>query len=265
MSLVYQNSLIIGSTKVGSIKPDANGYREVVLGAFNCNNSGGAYYPLEPVKNLLLSSSSLMRRLKDRALRSEYGHPRRNGMSPVEFLSRVLDINEQSVCNHILKLELDEERIIDKETNQKVAAIIGWITPSGPYGEALEKQFANPEENVCYSIRSITNDSTNSQGQLIKSIKEIVTWDYVNEPGIKYAKKYYSPSLESIMSEPSDNTMDYTIFNEATILAARDYSNSIGIGNESMNSMFDDLLTKGQVTTPYGTFYKKTASARWKA
>ena len=70
MSLVYQNSTIIGTTKVGSIKPDANGYREVVLGAFNCNNSGGAFYPLEPVKNLLVSSSSLMRRLKDRAIRS---------------------------------------------------------------------------------------------------------------------------------------------------------------------------------------------------
>lgn len=264
MSLVYQNSTIIGTTKVGSIKPDANGYREVVLGAFNCNNSGGAFYPLEPVKNLLVSSSSLMRRLKDRALRSEYGHPRRNQMSPVEFLSRVLDIHEQSTCNHILKLELDEERVIDKDTNQKVSAIIGWITPSGPYGNALEKQFENPEENVCFSIRSITNDSTNSQGQLVKAIKEIVTWDYVNEPGIKYAKKYYSPALESIMNEISDDPIDYTIFNEETILAAKEYSRSMGIGTESMDSMFDQLLTKGQVATPYGTLYKKTSSSRWR-
>lgn len=263
MSLVYQNSLIIGSTKVGSIRPDANGYREVVLGAFNCNNSGGAFYPLEPVKNLLLSNSTLMRRLKDRALRSEYGHPRRNNMSPVEFLTRVLDIHEQSTCNHILKLELDEQRIVDKETNQKVAAIIGWIAPSGPYGDALERQFDNPEENVCYSIRSITNDATNAQGQLVKSIKEIVTWDYVNEPGIVYAKKSYSPALESIMSEPSNDSIDYTMFSEETIVAAREYSKTMGIGTESMDSMFDQLLTKGQVTTPYGTFYKKTASARW--
>lgn len=265
MSLVYQNSLIIGTTKVGTIRPDANGYREVVLGAFNCNNSGGAYYPLEPVKNLMLSSSSLMRRVKDRALRSEYGHPRRNGMSPVEFLTRVLDINEQSTCCHILKLELDENRIKDQNTGNKVAAIIGWILPSGPYGETLAKQFENPEENVCYSIRSITNDAMNAQGQLVKSIKEIVTWDYVNEPGIEYAKKRYSPSLESIMNQPSDDPIDYTIFNEQTILEAREYSRCAGIGNESMDSMFDQLLTTGQVTTPHGTFYKKTASSRWRA
>ena len=265
MSLVYQNSLIVGTTKVGSIRPDANGYREVVLGAFNCKNSGGAYYPLEPVKNLLMSNSTLMRRLKDRALRSEYGHPRRESMSPMEFLVRVMDIFEKSTCCHILKLELDEQRIVDRETNQKVSGIIGWIAPSGPCGDALEKQFDNPEENVCFSIRSITNDSTNMQGQLVKTIKEIITWDYVNEPGIIYAKKSYSPALESIMNEPSPHDIDYTLFNEETILAARDYTAERGIGNESTAAMFDQLLTKGQVTTPYGTFYKKTSSARWTA
>lgn len=270
MSLVYQNSMILGTTKVGSIRPDANGYREIVLGALNCTNSGGAWYPLEPVKQMMVRSSTLMRRVSERALRSEYGHPRRNNMSPMEFLARVMDIHEQSTCNHILKIELDEQRIIDKDTNQKVAAIIGWVLPSGPYGAALEKQFDNPEENVCYSIRSITNDSTNAQGQLVKTIKEIVTWDYVNEPGIRFAKKHYSPALESIMGEgvmdtESDNPLDYTLFSEATILAAKEYTKTLGIGTESLDSMFDKLLTKGQVTTPYGTFYKKTSSSRWKA
>ena len=271
MSLVYQNSLIIGTTKIGKVKPDANGYRELVLGAFNCDNSAGAHYPLEPVKNMLVKSSSLMRRISDRALRSEYGHPRRNNMSPVEFLARVMDISEQCVCNHILKIDLDEERIVDETTGKKVAAIIGWVLPSGPYGPALDKQFDNPEENVCYSIRSITNDATNAQGQLVKTIKEIITWDYVNEPGIRFAKKRYSPALESLhfddepaMTNISDDVMDYTIFSEATILAAKAYTKTMGVGNESMDSMFDQLLSHGQVTTPYGTFYKKTSSSRWR-
>lgn len=265
MSFVYQNSMIIGSTRCGSIRPDANGYREVVLGAMNVSNSGGAYYPLEPVKNLMLSNSSLMRRLNDRALRSEYGHPRRNGMSPIEFLTRVLDIHEPSVCNHISKIELDEERILDKDTGVKVAAVIGLIIPCGPYGNVLEKQFDNPEENVCYSIRSITNDTVDVTGRVTKIIKEIVTWDYVNEPGIQYAKKTYSPSLESIMSHGEQESFDYTVFTEETIVAARNYSRVMGVSTESMSSMFDELLTKGSVATPYGTFYKKSSSSRWRA
>lgn len=252
----------MGTTKVGTIKKDANGYREVILGAVNVENSARAFYPLEPIKDLLLDSSDLIRRMNDRALRSEYGHPRRDSMSPVQFLARVLDIREQLTCNHIAKIELDEKRVIDKETNQTIAAIVGWIYPSGPYGEVLEKQFENPEENVCYSIRSITTDRYDATGRLIKELKQIVTWDYVNEPGIKYAKKYYSPSLESRESGLNLET-DIAIFDEETIIAAREYSKQVGISTESSLNMFDELLTKGRVTTPYGTYYKKVSSSRW--
>lgn len=260
MSIVYQNNVLIGTTKIGNIKPDANGYYEVVLGAFNVHNSGGAWYPLEPVKNLLLSSSNLMRRVKDRALRSEYGHPRKDSMTPAEFLARVMDIREQCTCNHIMKIELDEERVADKESGKKIAAIVGMIYPSGPYGEVLDRQFKNPEESVSYSIRSITNDRFDSTGTLIKEIKEIVTWDYVNEPGISYAKKGFSPALESHQSRTD---MDYVVFDEKTILEARQIVKQNGISTESTDYLFDQLLQKGSVTTPYGTFYKKTASSRW--
>lgn len=263
MSIVYQNNILIGTTKVGTIKPDANGYREVVLGAFNVYNSGGAYYPIEPFKNLLLSSSNLMRRIKDRALRSEYGHPRKGSMTQVEFLARVLDILEEKTCCHIMGIELDENRVKDKETGQSIHAIVGKVFPSGPHGLVLEKQFNNPEESVSFSIRSITNDRIDSSGVLIKEIKEVVTWDYVNEPGISYAKKGYSPSVESFDVNATEKDLDYVVFDEATILQAREYVKSHGIGNESNLALFDKLLTKGEVTTPYGTFYKKRSSSRW--
>lgn len=259
MTIVYQSNVLIGTTKIGSIKPDANGYYEMVLGAFDVHNSGGAFYPLEPFKNLLLSSSNLVRRIKDRALRSEYGHPRKDSLTPAEFLARVLDIREQLTCNHIMSIDLDENRVIDKETNKKIHAVVGLIYPSGPYGEVLTKQLQNPEESVSFSIRSITNDRYDSTGTLIKEIKEVVTWDYVNEPGISYAKKGYSPALES----HGTNDLDYVVFDEETILEARRIVKSNGVGTESIDTMFDTLLTKGQVTTPYGTFYKKRASSRW--
>lgn len=260
MSLVYQNSIIVGTTPVGKISKDGNGYREVILGAFNVDNASGAHYPLEPVKSLLLSSSDLMRRLHSRALRSEYGHPRRENMSPVQFLARVMDINEQCTCAHINKIELDEKRVTDKDSGKTIAAIVGWVTPSGPYGPALEKQFENPEENVCFSIRSITNDYLDYSGKLIKEIKQIVTWDYVNEPGIRYANKSYSPSLESIEAE----MFETCVFDEETILQAREYARVIGISTESSEQLYDTLLRDSKVATPYGTFYKKTTSARWR-
>lgn len=261
MSIVYQNNVVVGTTQIGTIKPDANGYYEVILGAFNINNSGGAYYPLEPVKDLLLSSSNLMRRIKDRALRSEYGHPRKGAMRPAEFLARVMDILEENTCNHIMKIELDEKRVVDPNTNSTAAVIVGWVYPSGPRGPVLEKQFANPHESVSYSIRSITNDHFNASGTLIKEIKEIVTWDYVNEPGIHLAKKGFSPALEGYAQTYKD--IDYCVFDESTILEARAISRQSGIGNESSEKMFDTLLRHGVVDTPYGKMYKARPSAAW--
>lgn len=261
MSIVYQNNILIGTTEIGKIKADANGYYEVVLGAFDITNSSGAYYPLEPVKNLLLSSSNLMRRIKDRALRSEYGHPRKDNMRPAEFLARVMDIFEPNTCCHIMKIELDEERIIDPDTNKTAAVIVGWVYPSGPHGPVLEKQFANPHESVSFSIRSITNDHFNASGTLIKEIKEIVTWDYVNEPGIHLAKKGFSPSLEDYQTNCSKK--EYYIFDEQTILEARNITRQNGIGNESTETAFDILLKHGVIDTPHGQVYKSRPSAAW--
>ena len=138
-NLVYKNTTLVGSTKTGNLTPDANGYYELVLGAFDYHNSKGDFYTLEPFKKLLVSSSSLMRRINRGALRSEYGHPRLDpSMGKRGMIMRVLDIHEDKVCAHIKSIELDESRIINN--GSKVAAVIGMVKPSGPFGDALAQQ-----------------------------------------------------------------------------------------------------------------------------
>lgn len=227
-NLVYQNTTLVGSTKTGLLKPDANGYYELVLGAFNYHNSAGAFYTLDPLKELLVSSSDLMRRIKRGALRSEYGHPRFNSqMSQRDIILRVLDIMEDRTCAHIKSIQLDEERVISG--GEKVAAIIGMVKPSGPMDDVLDKQLQNPDENVCFSIRSLTDD-TRVNGKLIKAVKEIVTWDYVNEPGIDVASKYHAPSLESFH------------FNNDDLIAANKKASQMGVGMESAQEILAHLI-----------------------
>lgn len=227
-NIVYQNTTLVGSTKTGVLKPDANGYYELILGAFNYHNSAGAYYTLEPLKVLLQSSSSLMRRVQRGALRSEYGHPRfTSNMSKRDIILRVLDIMEDRTCAHIKSIQLDEERVINN--GQKVAAIIGMVKPSGPMGDALAQQLANPDENVCFSVRSLTDD-TQVHGKLYKAVQEIVTWDYVNEPGIDVATKYHAPGLESFHFDRED------------LLAAEMKASKFGVGMESAQEILSHLI-----------------------
>ena len=191
---------LVGTNKAGNLKPNAEGYYTVVLGALDIYNSGGAYYPLAPAKQLFKESSSLMRRIASGSLRGEYGHPRMQpGQSMRDFVTRVMDIHEQNVCCHIRAVHIDYTSVRG-EDGRPVIAIIGEVRPSGPYGKALKDALENPSENVCFSIRSLTNDISQN-GRLEKHLKTVVTWDYVNEPGISVAKKWHSPALESYEEE----------------------------------------------------------------
>lgn len=194
---------LMGTNKAGVLKPDENGYYTVVLGALDVYNSAGDFYPFESAKELFKESSSLMRRIKNGACRAEYGHPKKlPGMTDREFLSRILTIHEDKVCCHIKEVTMDYSNVKGAD-GKPVIAVIGKIKPSGPYGQILKEQLENKEENVCFSIRSLTKDVFDGRVNR-KNLMQVICWDYVNEPGISVANKYQSPALESVNDE------DYT-------------------------------------------------------
>ena len=91
----YQCTALMGTNKKGSLKCDADGYYNVVLGALDYYNSSGAFYAYEPAKKLFDQSSTLQRRITKGVLRGECGHPKfQPGQSKKDFMMRVLSIEE---------------------------------------------------------------------------------------------------------------------------------------------------------------------------
>lgn len=237
---------LVGVNKVGTLKKTAEGYYPMVVGALNVFNSGGQYYPLNGSKELFEESSSLQRRVKRAALRGEYGHPkpgprsldpREQKMRDQEFARRNLSIYEENVCCHHMKLWLDYDAVKDAKGNP-VVVIMSLVAPNGPLGHVLEKQLQNPNENVCFSIRSFT-DNRLRFGIEERTLKEVVTFDYVNEPGISHAEKYLSPSLENhndFEMSMSRDTLEKAIFsnrpdgisNESVIVSGEALFNAMG-------------------------------------
>lgn len=227
---------LIGTNKAGILKPNADGYYTMVLGALEYPNSTGAVYPYgESAKQLFKESSSFIRRINDGALRGECGHPRQQpGQSRQEFIGRVLDIYEPNVSHHIRRVWLDYDSVKDKN-GRRVLAVMGEVKPCGPMGPALKASLDNPSENVCFSIRSLTTDQVVG-GTLYKHLKTIVTWDLVNEPGLVVAKKWLSPSLEqyeeSVMITP------------AHLNALRKYQTTMGVSMESSGGVSAEQALK---------------------
>jgi hypothetical protein len=198
--VLFSCSTLAGTGKKGVLNKDEDGYYTMPIGGLNVFNSIGDFYTYEDAKDLFQSSSIFMRRVKSGALKGEYGHPsQEQGQTYEKFAERVLTINEKNTCVHFSEIWLDFDNVRDKD-GKKVIAIMGKLAPSGPKGDALARSLENPKEDVCFSIRSFTRD-TYVGGIKHRAIKEIVTWDYVNEPGINFARKYSAPALESLTEQ----------------------------------------------------------------
>ncbi len=197
MTVRFTCTSLKGTSLKGILPPDENGYRLMPIGGLNILNSAGQYYTAEGAKELFLTSSAFQRRVRSGKLRSELGHPvQQPGQSNDSYLQRVMTIYEPNVCAHIASVELDFDNFRGPEG--PIVAIMGRVIPSGPHAAALERSFNNPEENVCFSIRAFTKDYQSNR-MTHRILKNIITFDYVNEPGIRIAEKYQSPALESLV------------------------------------------------------------------
>lgn len=249
-SVRFACTVLAGTNKAGILPAKSDGYYSMVVGGLNMLNSAGQWYAYEGAKELFEQSSQFQRRVKRGALRGEVGHPRQEaGQSFDDYVSRILEIRETNVCVHFKEIYLDFNRMKDA-SGKPVIAIMADLAPSGPYGEALDKALKNKHENVCFSIRSFTKDFYN-KGVYTRELKNIVTFDWVNEPGISIANKYQAPSLESYSEAVTETQVKRAVENIS----------QTSIGNESSIAIAKELLDAMGWDLPRGV---TPAFASWK-
>ena len=226
------------------IKKDDKGYYFITLGAFNAYNRSGAFYLMDGVRDLVENkSSSLNRRIRDGYLKGEAGHPNyETGMSKVEFYERNLKIEQTRISHHIRDIVFtDTKTPCGMPGKGNIVLVQAWLKPDGPMGDALKKSLDDPEQNVAFSIRCFTKDEM-VNGTVIKQVVQIVTWDWVVEPGMKMANKFDTLNLESLDFSP------------ISLRSLREYNNELSISTESadINVMLDDIernITKHDINT----------------
>ena len=198
-SVKFAATKLSSAGKKGILTPDENGYYTMCIGALNVFNSAGAYYTLEGAKTLFEKSSVFMRRIANGNMKGEFGHPKKTpGMTMDDYVNRIHIIEETNVCCHFKEIWLDENygKNNPQLKNAQLVGIMAKVKPSGPKGQALKESFENPDENVNFSIRSLSNDYY-ERGQLYKVVKSIICFDAVTEPGLSMANKWDNPALES--------------------------------------------------------------------
>lgn len=235
--------------KKGIVTPDADGYYTMVIGGLNVFNSAGEYYTLNQAKELFEQSSLFMRRVKAGVLKGELGHPRKQpGQSDEDYVRRVLDIDEKNIAAHFSDVWLDFNNVKDKD-GRTVVAIMAKVRPSGPHAAVLQASLDNPKEDTCFSIRAFTEDRY-SGGVKNRALTSIVTFDFVLESGIHFARKYYNPSLESL--EEQTFTIDS--------LKQAHTSTKTDPAMESFNGRIEEIIRTAEKRNPSPT---KSAFLNW--
>lgn len=200
--IIYSASALKVPGKKGILTPDANGYYTVCLGAIGASNRTGLNYPLQTNRHHFEGNSIFMEAIRNGSVYAENGHPKPNpGESPAAFISRASYVSEDRTCAHIGQIWLDDKHLAKEFPG--AMCIFGKVKPYGELKHVVEEAFANGMQNACFSIRCLKNDYI-SGGKRCRDMKEVITFDFVNDPGMAHARKQYSPGFESVETINTD-------------------------------------------------------------
>lgn len=237
--------------KVGLLKKNEKGeYLDIVFGALEFRNSTGSTYSLESGEDLLRPGSLFSDMLTSGQAKGEYWHPKREaGWTDEQWFQRIMYCEEKYTSHLHTSMWID--MIKPHGYDRKIPAFIGNLLPTGPYGDTLEKQLDTPQDNVSFSIRSITDDIKLSDGTFYKKILAASGFDHVTRPGIKIASKANAISLENASSAISLTDM----------IHFADNVNSDGVGFEA-RQQFKKVIH--DISRQYETKVFVPASSTWK-
>lgn len=236
MQVLFSNSL----NKIGNNKVEKreDGAYKIILGALNAFNVHSEFYLTDGVKNLLSSGGyhSLASKLKRGLLKGEANHPfKLPGMTDSEFVNRNLIVDNALASHHILEVLLEETNEVEAN-NAKVVLIWGWIKPTdNEHGRALRASLEDEDVNVAFSIRCFSV-LRNINGLASRYITNIVTWDWVDNPGIARAVK---PAT----SKSSLTTENASLGNEKDIVITKDMIDELKDKNSSVTTENSDAVS----------------------
>lgn len=237
----YEGTVLNGTGKAGKLRCDPDGYYDVILGGFNVRNTREALWPWDTSAQFFQPGSTLHKRVNAMQLYGEWGHPdKQPGQSEKEFLTRVLNVKEDNVSHHIKEYTIEESYKFPGENGGPAVIIYGRVKPFGPRGEILAESLESETQNTAFSIRTLTRDQFDRMQRPIKRIVAMVTWDAVLSPGIAFATKANSPSLESDIVElcSADDVIKY--YNE---IKRSSVSFESGFIEEQFKSLISELRT----------------------
>jgi len=195
----------------GVIEPNDKGEYKIIVGGLNIYSGNGFYYKHTPKVEKILTGGVFKMRIDAGKVKSEDGHPNfAIYTSAVQATNRMNEIDESNTLAAIVNIDVVKSNQKDPIFGNTIYYIVATMVPEGPHKDKLIALFADPNRDLCFSVRSFS-DKTKVNGIIVKEQRAFVTWDRVDAPGHAIAKKSFTndvsmdiESLEEITYTEAD-------------------------------------------------------------
>lgn len=191
MSVISLASVALAgvNTKKDEIKRDGE-YYFVCVGGLNIFNSSGGFYDAAPSLPVFDEAAAFNRKVLAGAIYGEDRHPLKEPwMTDEDFYQRNERVEEDRRALFVREIKvIKTDRICN---NLPVYEIWAWLKPFGVMGDQLKSALDDPHQNVCFSIRAWCLEKK-VNGVTYYAVDEPLFFDWVQEPGIAIANKFYA-------------------------------------------------------------------------
>lgn len=184
------------------VKPNSDGvYCNVPVAVVGLPSRNRAVYDMQSTLAAMSDPSTrFYKNLAEGNLEGEWGHPRlppiMTKQDKMNAVMRTIQIDRTMVSHYFTRIRTEQSR------DGQYVIVYADVVPFGPFGKFLEESFADSKRNTCFSLRSLTSDPTPMpDGNVMKKMKLLVTFDAVDGPGFEMAGKRYMTSNESFSIE----------------------------------------------------------------
>ena len=237
---------------------DSDGYYTVNLGGINVFNTRKEFYRHQNPDQLFSDpqggNNLFYKRLTSGYLIGEANHPSyTKGMSNLDWYSRNIKLAIENAAFHIKEIILNPiSGVAPIPDSGRPVRVLGKIKPSGKHGAGLESMLQNPNQNVAFSVRCITDNKV-INGYVVKDVISIITYDWVDAPGIPECNKW-----STIAREDNDLTLiklDDLLNNKEFVKEAE-----LALENDDEKQFHRDLVKKIKTITRHNN---KSFLDRW--
>jgi len=226
---------------VKALKPDSSGFYRglpvLVLGkgSRNCD------YEVESLKESIFGlESNFRKRVEECNCEGEQGHPFFSGPPEAQF-ARLFFIDKTRTSHNIFNV-----RPVKMDSGDTL--VVMDVKPSGPYYDSMKRSLEDPDINTAFSMRVFCFPPTQqSNGRLLKKVREFVTIDHEGTPGWEEASKRYISS--GVNSMETLHTQDCYVSDMIKIVTS-----STALGHEAVNNQLFDILQSDEVVLENKSF-----------